>query len=135
MERLSLLRNCKVSSSIEEAVWKSVVLQGKKWSTRLNHLIDLQCALTRRGELVPVLRTAIKAVKKVIEQMLLREVPDKAPLLTVSQLARLVQESEPRFAVPFALMLPAGARFADVAKIRGSDVVDFESLKNLLFGG
>lgn len=123
--RVRLVSMLGQSSCLEEAVWKTVVVDGRKWSTRLNYLIDLQTSLNRRGELVPVLRVALKSVKKVIEEMLLREVPNKASMLTPAQLGLLAHETDPRFAVTLSLMLPAGARFADVARLRRSDVVDF----------
>eukprot|EP00760_Papus_ankaliazontas_P021655 PhM_4_TR18715/c1_g4_i2/m.62389 len=104
-----------------------VCAMGEKWSYRKTVLIHLLSALRRFHHLNLAKHPDVKAALKRIDLLLVREAADKAPLLTDSQLDALVHCPVREFAVPLALMLPAGARFADVQKIRAGDVCAIES--------
>lgn len=96
-----------------------------KWSSRKNILIHLLSAARRKGFALassPVIKDYIKE----IELALLREVPKKAELLSDDQMNRLLRCGDYRLAVPLALMLPAGMRFADAEKIRRADVASLK---------
>jgi integrase len=108
-----------------QAVIAFVSQIGRKWSYRKSLLIHLLTALRHRGlELYrhPIIRRALATM----DQHLLREVPQKAPLLTAAQLNRLMRCPVPEYAVPLALMLPAGARFADACRIQAGDIASID---------
>lgn len=123
---LVLLRQ-KAWASWEEVLWESVCRPELKWSTRRSRLVDLQCALTRKGLWSPSVKSACRRISKVIDLALLREVPAKALILQRPQLEQLCSVSDPMFAVPLALMLPTGARYADVERIQKEDITAIEA--------
>lgn len=90
-------------------------------STRKNVLINLLTVLRRRG-IVLGQSQSICFVNKAINLELLREEPKKAVQLCHSELQELMRCPDPLYSVPLALMLPTGARFADVSRILASDV-------------
>lgn len=121
---------CKMRSrgaDATDSLWKILISVDRKWSTRLNYLIHLS---TRVGqEAAPTskaLKAAIKAAKRKIDLEMCWEEAKKAPLLSNQQIRQLSRESDPKMAVLFALMLPAGSRFADVQRLRPMDVVAFD---------
>ena len=59
----------------------------------------------------------LKRAYSTLDLLLLHEDAAKAKLLTRHQLRMLLACRDPLMAVPLALMLPSGARFADVARL------------------
>jgi len=98
----------------------------KKVSTVLGWKIDI---VTKLAEKMPGLSTfpRLKRLQKTIELLLLREPVKKAPLLTPSQLRKLLTTTNPKMAVVVALMSSSGSRFADAAMMRPSDFVRWNS--------
>eukprot|EP00760_Papus_ankaliazontas_P021641 PhM_4_TR18715/c1_g3_i11/m.62398 len=92
-----------------------------KWSTRRNKLVSILTSLRRRGIDIRKAPEIIDTFK-LIDEALLWEDPTKAPLLSCAQMKLLLHEKDPTTAVTLSLMLPSGARFADVARIRTRDV-------------
>lgn len=94
-----------------------------KYSTQLSRLIRLMSALPRAGVKLPPV-AELRRLRKSLEVLLLRESPKKAEKASGAQISSLIRAAERQevFAVPLALMIPAGARFQDVARIRAEDV-------------
>jgi integrase len=92
-----------------------------KHSTRKNALIALTTVLSN-AHVLDRRDPRLKRAHAAIELLLLDEDPKKAQLLSLAQLRVLLHCQEPLMAVPLALMLPSGARFADIARIAKKDV-------------
>lgn len=119
-----IVAGLKTGKEWEKVVADVVVAPGLKWSTRQNRLIALEATLKTRGLMSLCMVNLLKRLRKTIQLELLREPPTKAKMLSQTQLRLLTTVKEPELAVTLALMLPTGARHADVSKIRRSDVVE-----------
>jgi hypothetical protein len=80
----------------------------------------VECLRARGKELVP--RIEVRAIQKAIDGKLLYEEPRKAVPLSHEEAKKLLTCQDPSLALPLSLMLPSGARYADVAKIRKTDL-------------
>ncbi len=96
---------------------------GLPWknSTKAGYLVDV-CDMLERLQIPVTSLRIFKQLRKAIDLALLREVPNKARLLTDCEAQKLLHVQDEEFAVVLALMLPSGARFADVARIQRRDV-------------
>lgn len=122
MWRKKLLDRLRVggSESIESIVRDLVNTAGTKWSYRLNVWIVLRTILLESGVKK---EKWWKELETHINLRLLWEDPKKAPRLSSNQVQILVSETQLRYAVINALMLPSGMRFRDASRIRAMDVV------------